>query len=705
MTIISGLILLIQGYFIIFMLLAVAVLLALLIREAYQYGLKKAFGSNSHGVPHNSQQLNSLISSLNDIIFEFNEDKICLNVWFNEQKERVVDPKQCIGKKLEDILGYERAFKFNEALNYVIQNRKPTAIEYLSDHGTGNWLRASMTPVFDREGNYTARISASVADISEQKKYADALKENEALLIEAQAVAKIGNWCYDYSNKQSYWSKSLFNILEIDAMPEGISEFDYYINLVHPDDRDAYGQYLLTLGITEQKQYEHRLITPNGNLKYIKVIKGDPIIDEEGNPKRIFGIIQDVTDQQKATQELITAKEIAEEASRFKSDFLSIMSHEIRTPMNAVIGTTNLLLSDDPKPGQLEYLNILKFSADNLMAIINDILDYNKIEAGKLKLNKLKFNIHHLAEKIRQSFLSKALEKGLKIELVVDAAIPEFINGDQIRLSQMLNNLISNAVKFTHQGKILIQLQAERTGSKQANIKFTVTDTGIGIAPENLELIFDPFIQEPMANNSSNGGTGLGLAITKRLINLHGSDISVTSEQGKGSEFTFTIAFDLPKKTHSQPDEPGKEAMLNLHGMNVLVVDDNKMNLLIVSRFLKRWQAVVDEALNGAIAVKMVKSKAYDLIIMDLQMPVMDGFEATELIRKINRNIPIIALTADAMPETYNKAVATGISSFLTKPFIPAVFFEKVSGYYKQPPVNNLKKDDEEYLSAPTEQN
>ena len=181
MTVISGLILLIQGYFILFMLLAVTVLLVLLVREAYLYGLRKAFSSNSPGLPHNPQQLNSLISSLNDIIFEFNEEKICLNVWFNEQVERVVDPKQCVGKKLDDILGYERALKFNEALNYVIQNRKPTAIEYLSDHGTGNWLKATMTPVFDRDGNYTSRISASVANISEQKKYADAKKQYETI--------------------------------------------------------------------------------------------------------------------------------------------------------------------------------------------------------------------------------------------------------------------------------------------------------------------------------------------------------------------------------------------------------------------------------------------------------------------------------------------------------------------------------------------
>ncbi|MDB4925410.1 response regulator [Mucilaginibacter sp.] len=904
----------------------------------YRRSIRKAVEYYTANLPNSPHQLNALINSLNDIIFEFNEDKVCLNAWFNEFTDRVINPKELVGKKLEDILGHERALKFNTALDYVISTRKSTAVEYLSDHGTGNWLIAKLTPVLDRSGNYMHRISASVTDISEQKRYADALKENETLLLEAQAIAKIGNWWYDNKTKHTYWSASLVAILEINGVPEGVSEFDYYLSLTHPDDRDNYRDFLMNLTVSGEKQYEHRIITPNGNLKYIKIVKGDITFDEHGNMLRIFGILQDITqarlsekaikkgrtelieaqtiakignwnwdtssrklawsdeithifevepllfaqpgimrfllkfvhtndkfilrhlfkgatnnanytcvfrivtpngtikyisvivstllknedgsiceiigtlqdvtdrkqveidykrtenkyklvleaiklaavsldnkgnitfcnphlanilgytpkeilgmnwmdqfippklnemvnnwfvsntiptqyinpvvcrngeeriiswqntisydengllkettaigeditDQQKATRELISAKEIAERSSRFKSDFLSIMSHEIRTPMNAVIGTTNLLLSEDPKPEQLDYLNILKFSGENLLDIINDILDYNKIEAGKLELNHLKFNIHHLAQKIKQSFQSKAIEKKLTIDLLIDEVIPEYITGDQTRLSQILNNLISNAVKFTHKGIISIHLQAEKADRKQITIKFTVADTGIGISPENLGIIFDPFTQEPIINNSNTGGTGLGLAITKRLVNLHKSDISVISEPGKGTSFTFTISFMLPQNELNAPTDTNNSPMLNLYGMNVLVVDDNKMNLLIASRFLKKWQANVEEAINGQIAVDMVNNKAYDLIIMDLQMPVMDGFEATRIIKSSNANIPIIALTADAMPETYAKALAAGMSDYLTKPFVPATFFEKVSQYYKQ---------------------
>ncbi len=926
--------LLIQDYYLALSLLAVFLFIGLLIRAAYRYGLKKA-ESRSVSNPH---ELNSLINSLNDIIFEFNEDKVCLNVWFNEFTERVVDPKQTIGKRLEDILGYEKALKFNNALDYVIKNRKSISIEYLSDHGTGRWLVTKLTPVFDHDGNYTSRISASVTDISEQKKYADALKENEALLIEAQSFAKIGNWWYDHINKEAHWSDSLYAILETESLPEGLTKFEYYLSLVHPDDRASYREFHLSLYTSDLRQFEHRLVTPKGNLKYIKVVKGDVTNDADGKLKRISGIIQDVTesklsekaikkgrselieaqtiakignwswntetdkvkwsdeicnifevdahimahlstrrfllsyvykndkfilqnlfknaadtpgytcvfrivtpngttkyvsvivgsllknedgnlrkiigtlqdvtdrkqieidykttenkyklvletiklaalsvdgqgniifcnqylanllgysqkeilgkkwkdkflppatkelvgnwfanssiptqyinpilcrngeqriiswqntisydenglvkettsigeditDQQKATQELISAKELAEKSSKFKSDFLSIMSHEIRTPMNAVIGTTNLLLSDEPRPEQLEYLNILKFSGENLLAIINDILDYNKIEAGKLELNELKFDLRHLAQKIKQSFLSKTVEKKLTIELNIDETIPEYLIGDQARLSQILNNLVGNAVKFTDKGTITIGLQAELINGERATIKFTVSDTGIGIARENLDIIFDPFTQEPMFNNTNHGGTGLGLAITKRLVNLHQSTISVTSEPGKGAEFTFTISFKLPEKeAEGLLADMDISPMLNLFGMNVLIVDDNKMNLLIASRFLKKWQANVDEALNGQLAVDMVSNKVYDLIIMDLQMPVMDGFEATRAIKKNNPEIPIIALTADAMPETYNKALEAGMSDYLTKPFVPAIFFEKVSKHYQ----------------------
>src|SRR6185503_1870531 len=363
------------------------------------------------------------------------------------------------------------------------------------------------------------------------------------------------------------------------------------------------------------------------------------------------------------------------------SEFLSIMSHEIRTPMNAVIGTTNLLLSEDPKPDQLEYLNTLKFSGENLLAIINDILDYNKIEAGKLELNRIPFNIYHLTQKIKKSFYARASEKDLDIELIIDEKIPANLVGDQVRLGQVLNNLVSNAIKFTHYGKVVIRLERQACSGDQISIKFTVTDTGIGIAHQNLHIIFDPFEQETQSCGNDYGGSGLGLAITKRLIELHKSAISVASQPGVGTTFSFTISFAPSGDEENQNDQPlsasqpGGDPAADLQGMRILLVDDNKMNLLIASKFLKKWQADPDEATSGKQAIEMTKQTHYDLIIMDLQMPVMDGFEATRIIKQTHPHLPIFALTADAMPETHSKAFAAGMCDYLTKPFVPQILF------------------------------
>jgi two-component system sensor histidine kinase/response regulator len=895
---------------------------------------------NDTRLNENRKSLHSLINSLNEIIFEFDETKTCLNVWFSTMEKRVIDPKVIINKKIAEIISDEKAQKYNDALNYVIKNRQPTSLQHISDFGTGRWMEAKFAPVYDEDNNYTFRISASLTDITEQKMYADALQEKEALLLDAQRIAKIGNWSYNHQTKESYWSANLYTILEIETIPKGIDKFEYYISLIHPEDRENAHHYFSSIRLIDNTDFEHRIITPGGKLKYIKAIKGDTGTDEngaprestvgvlqdiseskisekiikvsqaelleaqliakignwkwdlplnkitwseeinhifevdqkvanntnivrlllryihpadrallkrhlknatniaitnreyrivtgsgktkylsviigkimrrdDGTPRKIIGTIQDITDRkqaeidykttedkyklvlesiklpavtvdkdgviifcnkymsgllgydqkeilglnwfdtfiqdssstnyfkkinqygfepqnistvicrdgelrtvswqntisyddydnikevtgigediterEKATAALINAKEEAEKSSKFKSEFLSIMSHEIRTPMNAVIGTTNLLLTEDPKPDQLEYLNTLKFSGENLLAIINDILDYNKIEAGKLELNKLSFNLHNLAKKIKQSFFSKASEKGINIELLIDDTIPEYLIGDQIRLGQVLNNLLSNAVKFTHAGKVTLKLEYEVLNDKQVTIKFTVADTGIGMATSNLNIIFEPFVQETQTNGNDYGGTGLGLAITKRLIDLHQSDINVTSIPGKGTQFIFTIVFDIaeqPLKTDTLQPQDSLAGGNSLKGMRVLVVDDNKMNLLIASKFLKKWDAEPEEAISGQQAIDMVKNNYYDLIIMDLQMPGMNGFEATGIIKMTHPHMPIIALTADAMPETHSKAFAAGMCDYLTKPFVPETLFGKVAKYY-----------------------
>ena len=936
-----------------------------LVMLAYKMQFKKAVNNiiqlneslitNAEKLRNSQQQMHALISSINDSIFEFDENQVCINVWFGPQSPAYLQIEDFLNKTLVESIGMERAKPFMEVYEHVLRYNKTASIEFQSVYGEPGWFLAKASPVVDVLGKYTKRISVSVTDISEQKKHADALTENKNLLLQAQEIAKTGNWWYDSDTKEVFWSENLFKLMEIEEIPAGVSKFDYYTSLIHPDDMEMAIHYLTNINSVTESSLEHKFITPKGNLKYLRVLRGDLLQNEDGSLKRVVGIIQDITEsklaekavkvsqaelleaqaiakignwkwdstlkiltwsdevnsiyevdantpsssrfgktllqcihpddryivnhlfksgdnsgssyeyriitakgnikhisvitgklmyredgtvrkiigtlqditqrkqaeidyrrtenkyrlvletiklaalsldaggkviycnrylanlvgysqmeilgmnwmeqfvtsehqpilnswfknntvkahyvnpikcrngelriiswqntvsydengnikettsigedvtvQQKVRQELITAKEQAERSSHFKSEFLSIMSHEIRTPMNAVIGTTNLLLEESPKPEQLEYLNTLKFSSENLLAIINDVLDYNKIEAGKLQLSSIPFNIHQLVHNIRQSFYSKAVEKNLDIDLIADSSIPEYLMGDQIRLGQILINLVSNAVKFTQEGKVTISLEKERNidqdlSDNEVLIKFTVADTGIGIAAENMAIVFDPFIQGPQTITHNYGGTGLGLAITKRLIELYGSSIHVVSEPGKGATFTFSIRFATAAPISEMPHTVTtiNDLVLppNLNGMNILVVDDNKMNLMIASKFLKKWEASVSEAINGQIAVDMVSSGNYDMIIMDLQMPVMDGFEATAIIKKTHPDIPIIAFTADAMPETHSKAFEAGMCDYLTKPFVPDMLFEKVSRYRRATiPLDDLNK-------------
>ncbi|QKJ31215.1 response regulator [Mucilaginibacter mali] len=891
-----------------------------------------------------NKELSAILNSLTDIIFEYDEHKVCLNLWYNKAAKFAVDLEIFRGKTVTDVLGAEKAKTINDALDFVAANGVATTIEFSSFFGSGKWFQSHISPVFDEKGRLTGNTTSLVTDITELKKHAIALKAKQQQLLEAQKVARLGDWVYDLEHKQTTWSENLYALLEIDSLPKGQNHFEYYISRVQADDRRAVYQFFADVSGNNHHDNQHKILTAKNNLRYFRITRGDAVKNDKGQVIRVTGVIQDITenrviertikktqlelreaqtiakignwkwypgqrdiawspevyyiygvdpntvkagyshfklllkyvhpsdkgillgflknpinlrrssyefriitpagkikflslvitkvkydeqgcvrsvigtlqdisdrknaeiniqqtednykqvlegiklaaitldksgnivycnkflanllgyrqdevvglnwyanfipdnlrsvfkdwyvnhhikshyvnpiichngeqrviswqnttiydenghikqttsigeditDQQKDRQLLINAKEQAEKSSHFKSEFLSTMSHEIRTPMNAVIGTTNLLLEENPRADQLPYLNSLKFSGENLLGIIDDILDYNKIEAGKLELNKVALNLNTLINNIRQSFQVRVMEKKLDLIVEVDQLIPKNLLGDPIRISQILNNLISNAVKFTHKGSITILVREETRNGNKIKINFTVADTGIGIDPQNLEKIFEPFVQE---NNlrENYGGTGLGLAIIKRLVELHGSRIKASSALGKGTQFNFTIEFEYTAEPVSKPQLNPVQKMQegDLTGMKVLVVDDNKMNILIASRFLNKWNVTISEANNGLVATEMAAQNSYDLIIMDLQMPVMDGFEATKAIKQTQPDLPIIALTADAMPETYTKAHECGMDDYLTKPFMPEILFEKVSKHYKIPVVD-----------------
>jgi signal transduction histidine kinase len=399
------------------------------------------------------------------------------------------------------------------------------------------------------------------------------------------------------------------------------------------------------------------------------------------------GLEEEIERRTLVEQELKRAKEIAEDAARAKQQFLSTMSHEIRTPLNAILNTANLLRGENPRQDQIDDIETLQFSADNLMRLINDILDFSKIDAGKFEFEDIDFELRKQLSGIRQSFEYEATKKNLTFEIDVDEAIPGVIRGDSVRLSQILFNLVGNALKFTSRGGITVAVSLVSETEKEIELQFSVRDTGIGIAADKQAYIFESFTQASSSTTRKYGGTGLGLAITKKLVELQGGTIILRSKEKAGSTFTFTLRFGQSSKPWIEDDMVIRTTFQSLKGLRVLVVEDNQVNMKIVSKFLAKWEAAIDVAENGLIAVRKVKENEYDLVLMDLHMPEMSGYEATQVIRQKEgdyyRNLPIIALTASAFLEDRDKIYSVGMNGYVIKPFNPTELYWKIAPFVK----------------------
>jgi len=389
-------------------------------------------------------------------------------------------------------------------------------------------------------------------------------------------------------------------------------------------------------------------------------------------------------------ERLLLAKENAEALSKAKSEFLSNMSHEIRTPLNAIIGVSNLLQDENPTPDQMEHIDTLLFSAGNLMVIINDVLDYSKIGAGKIRLEKIEFNLSRIINGIYKTLLPTAEKKNIELKSKIGNHVPEVLIGDPTRLSQVLINLVSNAIKFTTEGNVTFSVLLKEKTEKKVILSFFVTDTGIGIAEEKQNLIFESFSQVNRSTTRIYGGTGLGLAITKQLLELQGSQIQLKSKVSEGSTFFFDLRLPMGEQNKQEQMHAGKlqqeQKKSYQQGFDksskILLVDDNAINIIIAKRFLNKWNLEVDIAKNGREAVDKVKDNDYALIFMDINMPEMDGYEATRIIRSWKadkfQRLPIVALTASVFDALKYQAREAGMNDYLSKPFKPQELYDMV---------------------------
>ncbi len=372
----------------------------------------------------------------------------------------------------------------------------------------------------------------------------------------------------------------------------------------------------------------------------------------------------------------------AEEVAELKTQFLSNMSHELRTPLNAVVGMTDLLIQELPRKDQMEHLNVLKFSSGNLLHIINDILDYSRIEAGKIVWEKTSFNLPELIYNLRASMQHLAKEKNIALFIELDEKIPTQIIGDPNRLTQVLMNLINNAIKFTNEGKVLVAVTQKSLQEKSCKLQFIIRDTGIGIPIEKQEIIFERFTQATPDTTRKYGGTGLGLAISKRLLEMKQSKIHLSSMPGQGSEFQFELDFEFALQTESTQNA-NLVSSDSLRNVRVLLAEDNAINQLVARKFLEGWGVNLKIVNNGREALDHVREHEVDLVLMDLQMPEMDGYEATRSIRRLVGSqfikLPIIALSASEANEVGDMYSRCGMNDFIHKPFNPDDLFRKMA--------------------------
>lgn len=632
------------------------------------------------------QDLALAVEEISESIILLDKDGVI--TWVNKSFVKVhqQDVQQVTGTLLTDFLQHNQASKIKvDEIELALKSGKDytgTVFMINTKKRLPQWNEIKIKPFKDEQGNLLRYVLVS-RDITEH------IKKNEELLYSELrwkfALEESGDGFFEYDLVNHKFLAS-DNLLSLIALTTNSTKLDFtaLINIIHPLDSEAAVNALFDLISGKITMLRNELRIKNKAGDYVWIIVRATISSKtaDGKASGLIGTTTDISYIKETELQLVKAKTEAELASEYKNQFLSTMSHEIRTPLNAIIGITDFMLMKKPTGELKENLSILSFSANHLLSLINDVLDLSKIESGKMEFVSAEFNLEETINIIYQTFQSKCRETGIELSYEVETAIPEYIIGDSLRLTQIMNNLVNNAIKFTLKGSVRILVKLIDANSDKVKLLFEVIDTGIGIDEHRQQLIFEDFVQANASIAQQYGGTGLGLAITKKLIALQGGTIKVESVPRIGSRFYFELEFGFNKAstTKGQKNENRKPESNNIQGVKVLLVEDILANQKVAVSYLTHWQGEVKCAVNGQEALKLFAEHNFDMLLVDLYMPVMNGFETIEAIRKLpkGKKVPIIALTASVEPSVIEKAIASGADVCMGKPLEAKRLLEEI---------------------------
>lgn len=628
-----------------------------------------------------------IVETAHDIIYRINsEGKI---VYFNSVGTKVLGyfDEEIFDKHFWEFVPQEhRGEVIRFYLNAINTQKEQTYLEFplMRKSGDWVWIGQSVTLVF--EENALMEGTAMARNITEKRRFEEELQRSE-------------------ERYRSIIENMELGLMEVDLAGMIVKPYPRFCEMVGYSFAELTGQdaiemllpeeYLPVLAQQNEDRkkgkagiYEIQIKKKNGELIWV-LISGAPIRDLDGSVTSTMGIHYDISKQKKLQQDLELAKQAAEDAQEAEKQFLANMSHEIRTPLNAIIGMSHLLYDTDPTEEQKEYLSVLKTSSDLLHQLISDILDLSKIRARKLEVQKKEFDLRGIIKGLEKNFQLKLEGRPIEMTAFLGQGLDNLMIGDDLLLNQILLNLLGNASKFTTEGHIHLHVNLIAIKGQEKTFEFRVTDTGIGIPEEKLDFVFQTFRQVDGDIKRKFGGTGLGLTITKQLIDLQNGKIAVESALGEGSTFIVQLTF----KDTGRKIEVKKRKNYHVHDeqnatKKILVVEDNYMNRKYISTLLNKWNYTFKMAHNGKEGVEMAMEEKFDVIFMDVQMPVMDGYEATIAIRNQtnpNQNTAIIALTASALVSEKNKTFDVGMTDYISKPFKPDTLVEKLRFLHEHP--------------------